>query len=122
MTFTGKQLAAIFRLGHAMADADGIIKDEETDVILREMASFGVTQDQFSAIIDAGGDLTGHEAMAIVADMDDEQKAYVAAYLGVIMAVDGDIDDNELTLWRFVCTMCECPEMTLEEALDLLDD
>jgi len=122
MKFTGHQLAAIFRLGHAMADADGTIEDEETQVIISELARFGLDEDEVGAVIDAGADLTGTEAMSVVSEMTDEQKAYVAAYLGVIMANDGDIDDNELKLWRFVCTVCDCPEMTIEQAFELLND
>lgn len=122
MKFSGHQLAAIFRLGHAMAEADGTLEDDETQVIISELMRFGVDEDEAGAIIDAGGELTGSEAMGIVSEMNDEQKAYVAAYLGVIMASDGDIDDDELKLWRFVCTVCDCPDMTLREAVELLDD
>ena len=120
MRFTGKELAAIFRVGHAMADADGKVTEDETNYIVSELASFGVTQDQFEAIIDAGGDLTGTQAMDIISNMDEEQKTYVSAYLGMIMASDGDIDDTELALWRFICTPCDCPDMTLGEAIELL--
>jgi hypothetical protein len=35
------------------------------------------------------------------------------------MAADGDIDDEEVAFWNLMTILCDLPEMTVREAVDL---
>lgn len=121
MTFTGNELAAILKLGKMMAKADGRVDDNEMMVITNELLRFGVQRYQISAL-EGLGDTMGPDALlATVYTMNTEQKKYVTAYLGVILAIDGDIDDAEMRLWSMVTMLCDLPEMTIGEATRFLD-
>ena len=54
--------------------------------------------------------------------MDEEKKRYVAALLGTILIIDGDVDDDELKLWRFTSEICSLPTMSIGEAVLYLDN
>ena len=58
--------------------------------------------------------------MAEIATMSDAQKRYVCAYLGMLMAIDGDIDDKEKALWKLVSTICDLPTMSIADAIDYM--
>lgn len=122
MTFSGKELAAIFKLGKMMANADGRLDKKELLVLIKELARFGVPGDHLEALEDAGNEMDPAELLATVAAMDAEQKKYVAAYLGVILAIDGNIDDAEMKLWSLVSALCDLPEMNLVQAAEYLDN
>lgn len=122
MTFSGKQLAAIFRLGKMMANADGRVEKSELVVLIRELARFGVPGDHLDALEEAGNQLEPAELLGTIAAMDANQKKYVAAYLGVILAINGDIDDSEMKLWGLVSALCNLPEMNIAQAIDYLDN
>ena len=44
----------------------------------------------------------------------------MAAYLGTIMAVDGDINDREMALWKLLSQICGLPTMTVADAVSYL--
>ena len=109
-------MSAITKLALAMAAADGEVEKTELTYMAIEMARFGIN--------DAEPILKGAEAMdptialAIVEKFDYERKKYVAAYLGTMMAANGDIDDKELALWRLTSTLCGLPSMNIQEAIN----
>ena len=49
-----------------------------------------------------------------------EQKKYVAAYLGTLMASDKDINDKELALWRLLSKLCGLPSMNITDAVEYM--
>lgn len=105
-----------------MANADGRLDRNELLVIIKELARFGVPDDHLKALEEAGNEMEPAELLATVAAMGAEQKKYVAAYLGVILAIDGDIDDAEMKLWSLVSALCDLPEMNLVQAAEYLDN
>ena len=118
MTFSGQELTAIIKMAKSMVLADGKIEPSEIAVMTREFMRFGVLQDQVDLLLKASDNIEASQAVALIARMDEERKKYVASYLGVIMASDGDIDDNELALWTLISTLCGLPTMTVMEAIN----
>ena len=122
MTFSGQELTAIIKMAKSMVMADGKIKPAEIAVMTREFMRFGVLQDQVDLLLKASDSIEASQAVALIARMDEERKKYVASYLGVIMASDGDIDDNELALWTLISTLCGLPTMTVMDAINNMKD
>ena len=118
MTFSGQELTAIIKMAKSMVMADGKIKPAEIAVMTRELMRFGILQDQVDLLLKASDSIEASQAVALIARMDEERKKYVASYLGVIRASDGDIDDNELALWTLISTLCGLPTMTVMEAIN----
>ena len=122
MTFSGQELTAIIKMAKSMVMADGKIKPAEIAVMTRELMRFGILQDQVDLLLKASDSIEASQAVALIARMDEERKKYVASYLGVIMASDGDIDDNELALWTLISTLCGLPTMTVMEAINNMEN
>lgn len=122
MTFSGQELTAIIKIAKSMVLADGKIEPSEIAVMTREFMRFGVLQDQVDLLLKASDNIEASQAVALIARMDEERKKYVASYLGVIMASDGDIDDNELALWTLISTLCGLPTMTVMDAINNMKD
>lgn len=118
MIFNGQELVAIIKMAKAMVMADGKIEPSEIAVMTREFMRFGVPQNQVDLLLKASDNIEASQAVALVAGMDEERKKYVASYLGVIMAADGDIDDNELELWTLISTLCGLPTMNVLDAIN----
>ena len=117
MEFNKVEMTAILSMANAMIMADGKVEDEETRVISREMVKFGVPLEDFKEIYLKGIEMEPIYATEIVSKMSSEQKNYVAAFLGTIMAVDGDIDDKEMALWRLISQVCGLPAMSVKDAI-----
>ena len=122
MTFSGQELTAIIKMAKSMVLADGKIEPSEIAVMTREFMRFGVLQDQVDLLLKASDSIEASQAVALIARMDEERKKYVASYLGIIMASDGDIDDNELALWTLISTLCGLPTMTVMDAINNMKD
>lgn len=120
MQFNGKELTAILKMANAMVFADGHIDQEEIKAVSGELIRFGVTEEQLPVLLKASEIMEETEAIAILAGLDDEKKKYVASFLGAIMAIDGDIDDKEVILWRFVSTLCGFPTIDISEAVSYM--
>lgn len=118
MTYNGKQLAALVRLGLAMAQADGHVDQVEQETIASELRSFGVDEDNAPAIIASAALMEASEAIATMAMMTTEQKKYATGYLAAIMASDGEIADSEVKMWQLICTLASFPTMNIQEALN----
>ncbi len=116
MTFTTVEMTAITKLALTMAAADGNVEKSELAYIALEMSRFGVKDSD--PIIDGANALDASDALSIVSRMSSEEKKYVTAYLGTVMAVNGDIDDKELALWRLTSLLCGLPSMTISEAIN----
>ena len=118
MSFTGLEMSAITKLAMVMAAADGKVEQSELAYMAIEMARFGI-QDA-DPVLNGAKAIDPTIAMAIVEKFDYERKKYVAAYLGTMMAADGDIDDKELAVWRLTSTLCGLPSMTIKEAVNYI--
>lgn len=114
------EMSAIVRMAKIMALADGVVKEEEMKLIASQLHVFGVPDDDVCTILEISDSMQPSEATSIINSMTSEQKKYVCAYLGVMIAIDGDTDDKETALWGLISTMCNLPTMTIAEALDIM--
>ena len=118
MTFTGIEMAAITKLALAMAAADDKVEKSELAYIALELARFGVKD--ADPILKGADEMDPTIALSIVANMKPKEKKYVAAYLGTLMAVNGDIDEKELSLWKLTSSLCGLPTMNITETIDFV--
>ena len=117
MTYSGLELAALVKMGIAMAAADGKFAEEERIAIVMELAAFGVSQSEVEGLLRASRSMDASQAFGILASMTTEQKKYATGYLAAIMASDGDIADPEVKMWQLICTLGSFPSMNAHEAL-----
>lgn len=103
-----------------MVGADGKVESTELACMAIEMARFGIKDSE--PIIKAANSMDPTIAMAIVEKFDYEKKKYVTAYLGTIMAADGDIDDKELAIWKLTSSLCNLPSMNIKEAVNYMQN
>ena len=122
MQFNKVEMMAIMSMVHAMMIADGKLEDEETSLISSEMIKFGVPLEDFKDIFTKGQNMEPSVAADIVTKMTYPQKKYVAAYLGALMAIDSDIDNREMALWRLISQICGLPSMTVADAVKYMSE
>ena len=116
MTFDGLEMSAVTKLAMVMAAADGKVEKSELAYMAIEMARFGIKDPD--PILNGAEKMDPGIAMAIVEKFDYERKKYVAAYLGTMMASDGDIDEKELAIWKLTSTLCGLPSMNIKDAIN----
>lgn len=122
LQFSGKELTAIIKLAASMIAADGKVNENETSSLALEMIRFGVNQEQLAGFIFVANNMQPIEAISIVSNIGDEGKKYVAAFLGYLMTVDGNVDSEEMKLWRFISTMCNLPTMNIAQAIKIIKE
>ena len=122
MTLNGKQLAALVKMGVAMAMADGKVEEVEKVAIAFELVKFGVTSNDAAIIINNSQQMDASDAIATLSCMTTEQKKYATGYLAAIMASDHDIDPSEVKLWQVICTLSSFPTMNIRDALSFWNE
>lgn len=120
MSFTGLEMSALTKLAMVMAGADGKVEQSELAYMAVEMARFGVMDAE--PVIRGANAMDPTIALAIVEKFDYERKKYVAAYLGTMMAADGNIDDKELAIWKLTSSLCGLPSMNIKEAVEFIQN
>lgn len=118
MKLTPKQLAAVIKAGLIVTNADGTAKEEEYRIIINEMNSFNITQEQGKALIEVAEAMSVEDMVTELKGLSEQDKKYVCGYLVAIVAVDGDIHDNEAEAWQAMCSLCEFPDVKASEALE----
>ncbi len=119
MRLSKKELTAMVAMAVAMAGADGKVEENEVMAIVADLSGFGKDGDEIAEIVDDARNMDATDALGIVAKLGDEEKEYVTAFLAVVMAADGDIDDEELKLWRLITDVCNLPAMSVKEGVEL---
>jgi len=108
---------AVFKFLGAMAAADGKVDPREVVVSTLEGTRMGLKTSEIEDFLKEVDKMEYSEALAHIAQMNTENKKYVAAVLGVMMDADGKINVSEFKLWNFVSYICKLPPMNLAEAL-----
>lgn len=122
LQFNGKELAAIIKLALSMIMADGKVDEKEKASLALEMVRFGVKEEQLAGLAIVAQAMDATEAISIISGLAQDEKKYVAAFLGTLMAVDGDIDDTEMKLWQLTSTLCNLPTMNIVQALQTMSN
>jgi uncharacterized membrane protein YebE (DUF533 family) len=103
----------------AMAQADGTVEENEVKAVMVDLKGFGKSDEEAVEIIKEAGEMTPAEAVSLISNLGIEEKKYVCAFLAVVMAVDGDIADEELKMWRLISQLCGLPNTTVNDAVEL---
>lgn len=120
LSFSRHEMAAIIQLAGTMSGADGTAHPNEMKMMMQEAIRFGVGRADFASLLEQASKMEGTAAMAEIATMSDAQKRYVCAYLGTLMAIDGDINDKEKAMWQLVSTICKLPTMSIADAIEYM--
>lgn len=118
MNFSGLELKAIVNLATAIAKSDGNVAEAEMAVVANELVLFGVTEDQVEDIVFGASGMSNKDAIAVVSMMDDYHKKYVTAFLAMVIAADGKIEDSEVRMWSLITLLCGLPKMSIAEGIE----
>lgn len=117
MQFSGLELSAIVKLAVAVAASDGNVAEQEKAALSLELLKFGLDEKAVNSLIEGAKIIEFKDALTIISLMNDMQKKYVAAFLAVIIAADGVIEDSEIRVWSLISALCGLPEMTIGEGV-----
>lgn len=120
LQFSRQEMAAIIQIAGAMAGADGEAHPNEKKMMINEAKRFNIDADEFSSLLNIASNLEGTDALATISTMTDAQKRYVCAYLGTLIAIDGDVDDKERALWQLISTLYKLPTMSIADAIEYM--
>ena len=118
MNLKGIELTAILSAGMFLSNADGRLDDSEKEILIKELGSFNVNEDEAEIYLKVAIDLSVEQTVEILKAMSDDAKKYACGYLGAVMICDGDVDDKEMEAWRAFSGACDFPTMTLGEAIE----
>ena len=110
MWFSDKEKAAINRIAKAMIFVDENVAAEEIVTSVLFCKKYGIDA-EMGDIIDPD------EALNVIAALSSEEKEMVCAYLGTLMAIDGEVDSRELLYWNLLSFRCGFPEMNVPQAV-----
>ena len=116
LSFNRLEYAAIVKVALTMATADGHVDENEKIMIVGEALRFSIKKDDFKSIYELSKEMSAADSIILISKMDETHKKYVAAYLGTMISIDGDIDDEELKFWRLVSSLADLPTMSIAEA------
>lgn len=121
MKFTKLQLAAVYKLGQLMALADGRIDEAEKQHLIYTFSKLAIANGykDFSVISQCASAMEDADVVPAIIGLENEQKAYVVAFMGVLVAIDGDIAEKEMQLYQLVCKMCGLTPVSLATCLDV---
>lgn len=122
LQFKRYEFEAVISLALSMIHADGKVDFNETLVLQTQLDCFGIGVDQYQSLISAAEKMDKMQAISIVNDLGKDEKKYITALLGVLMAADGKIDDAEMKMWTFTSIVCGLPQMSIDEAFEILKE
>ena len=121
LEFSLREWIAIHFFARTMAIADGRLDINEFEFISNEFSRFNLTKEECDFVLENTDNIEISEATLQIMTMNDSKKRYVCAFLGTLMAIDGDIDDKEFELWQKISLTCTLPAMTIKDAIEYMD-
>ena len=119
--FYKDELTAIFRIALSMVMADGKVTDLEMSGIKSELSRFGIRCNQIEKLLADAKAMPASDAITILSMLTNEEKRYVTAFLGSLMAIDG-VDPAEMKLWILTSELCGLPTMSVNEAQTIMSE
>lgn len=116
LKFNVKEMAAILKMVKAMIMADGVVDSNEKNFLGYLLHNLGINEND-PVIFYLSDAMEFDIAIATIKNMSSSQKRYFTAYLGVMIAIDEDIDKEEVALWKMISILCNLPTMTINEAV-----
>lgn len=121
ISFNGAELVALINVGVAIAAADGNTTDDEFGVLSQLLVGLNVSPEQAEVLIKESTQIKAPAAVAILSAMSTTQKKFATGFLAKVILADGDIDDNEIKIWKVISTICHFPTMSMNEAIEYVD-
>ena len=114
MKVTRELLAAIYKIGSCIVTADGQIKREAVSPLTDFYYSInGFNDDAMQIVVDcANNQMSIEQAVELVANMDVDTKQKVVNVYADIVRADGDITENEITMFNGAIKLCGLPQPT----------
>ena len=114
MKVTIELLAAIYKIGSCIVTADGQIKREAVSPLTDFYYSInGFNDDAMQMVVDcANNQMSIEQAVELVANMDVDAKQKVIDLYADIVRADGDITENEITMFNGAIKLCGLPQPT----------
>ena len=122
LQFRRLEFEAVVSLALAMIHADGDVDFKETMVLQMQLDRFGIGVDQYQSLVVAAKNMDKLRALSIITNLGYTEKKYITALLGVLMAADGKIDDSEMKMWTFTSLVCDLPQMSIDEAFEIIKE
>lgn len=121
MNFTKFQLAAVYKLGQMMMLVDGKIEEAEKQHLIFTFSKLSAANgyNDFDVISQCASTMEDEDVVPAIVGLEENQKAYVVAFMGVLAAIDGDIADNEMKLYNLTCKMCGLQPVPLATCIDV---
>ena len=120
MTFTLEERKAIYRIARAMVLADGNVDNNEMGALANEMFRIGSDSAELIAFEEGLEAFAPSMAINVISNFDDEKKKFFCAFLGALIIVDGEIDENEMKLWSLTSHFCGLPTMSVGDAIEYM--
>ena len=119
--FYKDELTAIFRIALSMVLADGKVTELEMGGLSSELNRFGIRGNQIDKLLADAKAMPASNAISIISMLTSEEKRYVTAFLGALMAIDG-VDPAEMQLWVLTSDLCGLPTMSINEAQTIMSE
>ena len=119
--FYKDELTAIFRIALSMVLADGKVTELEMGGLRSEQNRFGIRGNQIDKLLADAKAMPASNAISIISMLTSEEKRYVTAFLGALMAIDG-VDPAEMQLWILTSDLCGLPTMSINEAQTIMSE
>ncbi len=117
MYFTTNEKKAIFKVAKMMMVADDRV--DAAEIVFSAMVVELIGGMNEGDMVSSNA-MANDQALRIISDMDYAEKRLVAAILGTMMSIDGDINGTELAIWKLISSCCNLPGMTTLEASEII--
>ena len=108
-------LAAALNLAWAVASRDGM-GDSEWAVMIKEMKSFNMTDEQVDRVTKMFKERDGLDAVKIIRDADTATRREAQALIILTVIGDGDLSDKEAGAFLLMKLLCKFDDMDIETA------
>ena len=116
---TKETLAATLNVAYGVAGVDGF-HDDEKAVLVKELASYKLSDEDAHAVIERYGDMSILEAINIIAAADEDVRKEAHALIVFTSIADGEASEKELGAYQLVKTICNLPAINVDEARQIL--
>ena len=90
---------AVARILLDIALADGVLTEEETDLMVNIAGALGISVEE----VKASRNMSVTKCLGILRDMNEADKPDIGKFMVAMMAIDGHIDDDEIKIIAGAC-------------------
>ena len=116
-----EDLASVICLAVHLANADGNVTDDEMEAIVRSITdqyNFEGKQDLLKEYINDGMNMQPQEALKRIAAFGPTEKQWTSNFFVKTIVADGNLEENEKSLYWDIMDKCGLPDHNLESSSD----